>query len=76
MERPAPGSPAQQVAGEVASRLRYPWAFGLLLAALAVDFVVPDPIPFLDELVLALLTVVFGAWRTRRSVPEGSPPGQ
>lgn len=70
-----PGSPVQQVVGSVAGRLRYPWLFALLVAALAADFVIPDPIPFIDELVLALLTVFVGSWRNRRQSqdPNSTP---
>lgn len=70
-----PGTPVQQVVGNVAGRLRYPWVFGLLVAALTVDFFVPDPVPFIDELVLALLTVFVGSWRNRRQVqdPNSTP---
>lgn len=64
----------QQVVGTVAGRLRYPWVFGLLVAALTVDFFVPDPIPFIDELVLALLTVLVGSWRNRRQLQAPDPP--
>jgi hypothetical protein len=48
-----------------ASRLRFPWLFALTATLLAVDVLLPDPVPLLDELVLALLTLLFGAWRRR-----------
>jgi hypothetical protein len=32
--------------------------------------VVPDAIPFVDEALLALLTVIVGSWRTRRQPPD------
>ena len=53
-----------------ASRLRFPWLFALTATLLAVDLLLPDPVPVLDELVLALLTLLFGAWR-RRPRPDG-----
>ncbi len=37
-----------------------------------VDLIVPDLIPLLDELLLALATLLFGAWK-RRKQPV-SPP--
>ena len=70
-----PGTPVQQVVDRVAGRLRYPWVLALLATALAVDLVIPDPIPFVDELVLALLTVLFGTWRTRRNPEPPANPG-
>lgn len=46
--------------------LRFPTVFLVLLAFLALDLIVPDPLPFVDELALALLTVLVGLWRARR----------
>lgn len=57
-------------------RMKYPWLFVALAAMFVLDLVIPDPIPILDEAVLALLTVLIGGWRTRRVVPtepEASP---
>ena len=48
-----------------ASRLRFPWLFALTAVLLAVNLLLPDPVPVLDELLLALLTLLFGAWRRR-----------
>lgn len=47
--------------------LRFPVLFLLLAAVTAADLVVPDILPFVDELVLALLTAIFGLWRNRRA---------
>ncbi len=47
--------------------MRYRGAFLLLLAITLIDFLLPDVIPFVDEIVLALLTVLFGLWRDRRA---------
>jgi hypothetical protein len=54
-----------------ASRLRFPWLFALTALLLVVDLLVPDPVPLLDEIVLALLTLLFGMWR-RRGTGTGS----
>lgn len=48
-----------------ASRLRFPWLFALTALLLVIDLLVPDPVPLLDEIVLALLTLLFGTWRRR-----------
>jgi len=48
-----------------ASRLRFPWLFALTALLLVIDLLVPDPVPLLDETVLALLTLLFGVWRQR-----------
>ncbi len=59
----------------LASRLRFPWLFALTAVLFVVTLVVPDPLPFLDELLLALLTLVFAGWRRRkRASTETAPP--
>ena len=70
------GSSAQEVARSLVSRLKYPWVFALLLGLFLADLIVPDPIPFVDELMLALLTFLVGSWRTRRTAGPGAPPGR
>lgn len=56
--------------------LRFPGLFALLLVLTVADFLVPDPIPFLDEIVLALLTALFALWKDRRAAapPAPAPP--
>jgi hypothetical protein len=49
--------------------LRFPTLFLLFALLTVLDFVVPDPIPFLDELGLALLTLLLAVWRERRPSP-------
>jgi hypothetical protein len=51
------------------SRLRFPTLFALAAALLAVNLIFPDPVPMLDELLLATLTVALGLWR-KRGQPE------
>lgn len=41
------------------SRLKTPRLFLLAAALLGVDLVVPDFVPFLDEILLAILTLIF-----------------
>ena len=55
-----------------ASRLRFPWLFALTALLLVIDLLVPDPVPLLDEIVLALLTLLFGMCRRRGA---GKSPG-
>jgi hypothetical protein len=61
-------------------RLRYPQLFGLAGALLLLDFVVPDPIPFLDEVLLGAVTLLLsqlksGAWRRGDGDPGDGYPG-
>ena len=53
-----------------ASRLRFPTLFPITATLFAIDFVVPDPIPFVDEILLGLGTLLFASWRRRRD-PRG-----
>jgi hypothetical protein len=67
------------VAGALASvfrrlGLRFPALFVILLAVTLADLAVPDIIPFVDEIVLAALTALFGLWRERRA-PDGPDRG-
>ncbi len=62
-------SPVQEIVGSLVGRLKYPWVFGLLAALFVLDTIVPDPIPFVDEVMLALLTFLVGTWRTRGKAP-------
>jgi len=62
-------SPVQEIVGSLVGRLKYPWVFVLLAAVFIADTVIPDPIPFVDEVMLALLTFLVGTWRTRRRGP-------
>lgn len=62
--------------------LRFPQLFVLLAVIFLVDLFVPDLLPFVDEAVLGLLTLMTGMWRDRRSPPEKpaekniTPPGE
>jgi hypothetical protein len=54
---------------EFASRLRFPRLFGITLVVLIVDLLVPDLIPFVDEILLALVTALLGSLKRRRTPP-------
>jgi hypothetical protein len=56
--------------------LRYPWLFLILFVLFLVDLVSPDPIPFVDEALLGLLTLLVGSWKTRKesAEPAQTPP--
>ena len=46
--------------------LRFPTLFALFALLTLVDLVLPDPLPLVDELGLALLTLLLALWRYRR----------
>lgn len=47
-------------------RLRYPQLFKLTALIFLVDLVVPDMIPFIDELLLGMATLLLANWKRRR----------
>ncbi|MCZ4306796.1 hypothetical protein O4G98_18855 [Zoogloeaceae bacterium G21618-S1] len=48
------------------ARLRFPQIFVLTAAVFVIDLLVPDPLPFADEILFGLLTILFGVWRKGR----------
>ena len=56
-----------------ASRLRFPGLFALVAGLFLVDLLVPDLVPFFDEVMLALGTLLLGMLRKRR--PENGATG-
>lgn len=48
-----------------AGRLRFPTLFAITAALFVVNVLVPDPIPFVDEILLALGTLLLGSLRRR-----------
>ena len=57
-----------------AGRLRFPYLFALTLVVFLVDVGLPDLVPFADEILLGLLTVLLGAWRKRHDGEELESP--
>lgn len=49
-----------------AGGLRFPTLFTLLVLLFVVDLVIPDVIPLMDEILLALGTLLVGSLRRRR----------
>ncbi len=69
-----PGGPVSLLLQRFLPRLKYPWLFLIMLLLFLADLVVPDFLPFVDEVMLGLLTVLVGSWRTRHEVPEEPLP--
>ena len=55
-----------------ASGLRYPTLFKIVAALFVLDFLVPDVVPFYDEILLALGTVLLGSLKGKSRRPD--PP--
>jgi hypothetical protein len=62
-------------ASRYAAGLRFPVLFVIVAALFLIDLFVPDLIPFADEILLALITVLLGTMRRRRppKPPRGGP---
>jgi hypothetical protein len=64
-------SPLTSLVNRLLPRLRYPYLFLVLGALFLVDLVVPDPIPLVDEILLAVLAFIAATFTTRRDTdPE------
>jgi len=62
----------EKLVRRAAPGIRFPRLFAVFLILLILDILIPDPIPFLDEIVLALGTILFGMWREGQH--EGPAP--
>jgi hypothetical protein len=63
-------NPVTSVLLRVAAGLRFPTLFWITAGLFLLDLVIPDLVPFADELLLGLLTVLFASLK-RRGVPGG-----
>jgi hypothetical protein len=66
-------SPITALVNRLIPGIRYPWLLVLAASLFAIDLVVPDPIPLIDEVMLAVLTFLLASWRTRKD-DEPAPP--
>lgn len=66
-------SPVAALVSRLIPGIRFPWLFAILAGLLAIDLVMPDPIPFIDEAILTMLTVLAASWRSGQS-DERQPP--
>ena len=53
-----------------AAKLRFPQLFLLVLVLFCLDLLIPDFIPFLDELILAVVSMGLAAWKAPSQPPE------
>ena len=52
-----------------AQRLRFPTLFLITAGLFMLDVAIPDFIPFIDELLLGLATLLLANWKRRRDTP-------
>ncbi len=55
-------------------RLRFPLLFSITVVLFVIDVVVPDVIPFADEVLLGLGALLLSRWKKDREVQEVSDP--
>ncbi|WP_066096476.1 DUF6116 family protein [Xanthomonas massiliensis] len=61
-----------------ARRLRYPTLFKITAVLFVVDIFLPDPVPFVDEITLGLITLALANWKNRKApvaATTGRSPG-
>ena len=67
----SPG-PATPFIEKTISRLKFPQAFAFFVALFVFDLIIPDFVPFIDEILLGLGAALFGMWRERAVVRRPS----
>ncbi len=60
--------------GRFGARLRFPQLFAVAATLFFVDLLIPDLIPFIDEILLGLLTLLLGSLQERGEPPPEKPP--
>lgn len=61
----APQNPVVKLVSKFASKLRFPTLFLITAGLFVLDLLIPDTIPFADELLLGLGTLLLGSLRRR-----------
>ena len=56
-----------------AGKLRFPSLFVLTAILFVVDLFLPDFVPFLDEVLLGMATLLFASWREKRHPEDAAP---
>jgi len=69
-----PQNPVVKLVSRFAARLRFPTLFLLTAGLFVLDLLIPDVIPFADELMLGLGTLLLGSLRRRKSGAEAEDP--
>ncbi|WP_376697434.1 DUF6116 family protein [Wenzhouxiangella sp. EGI_FJ10305] len=54
-------------------RRRFPTLFLILAGLFGANLFIPDPIPFIDEMIMLVVTVIVGAFRERRKSGSDAP---
>jgi hypothetical protein len=70
------GALQESVLGRLLGRLRFPTLFKLAAFLFVADLFVPDLIPFADEILLGVLTLLLGSWRDRHATAVAEKPAE
>ena len=54
-------------------KLRFPYLLAVAALLFLVDFVLPDAIPLVDEILLGIATLLLASWRKREPPEEERP---
>ena len=57
-----------------AGRLRFPQLFAFTGTLFLLDLLIPDLIPFMDEMMLGLLTLLLGMWKSDEPPADNELP--
>jgi len=60
--------------GRIFGRLRFPQLFAVAAVLFVLDLLVPDLIPFVDEILLGLLTLLLGSLQRGERIEPNKPP--
>ncbi len=71
-----PQGAGRALLGRFASKLRFPQLFALTATLFVLDLLIPDLIPFVDEILLALATILLGSWKDKRQFDEDEDEGE
>jgi len=74
MDQPASRNPFVLLFNRFASRLKFPQLFAFTLALFLLDLLIPDLVPFVDEVLLGLGTLLLGMWQNDSPPREGERP--
>ncbi|MFY2764764.1 DUF6116 family protein [Arenimonas sp. MALMAid1274] len=57
-----------------ASRLRFPTLFFITLVLWILNTFILDPLPFIDEILMGLATLMLATWKRDQATPPAAPP--
>ena len=65
-------NPLTRIFLRFAGKLRFPQLTALLAIVFVIDLITPDPLPFVDEILLGLLSLLFASLKRKDKSPRGN----